>query len=338
MTKQKIALLLTVSIYSSYSFGAARFAGGMCHSQGTWIQAALQQSDVVVNAINALRNDESCKVLVDALDKAPKYQRSKDDTEEGSSFANVYSELSAISEAIKPVTRYSADPKMTAYNSAAAMQNTSFRNVVFNLVFNKSFESVKAVNAQDNLPLTNADQERAKSISLRLKSFVKRSKDIAEMTMSTGKSILAALPESKLCLHNRPSSTAAIFGAVAHAAASLTSGGELSGVGEFISAILKYNRDISYINNLVEVEKIRFQTSVSCLLESSAESYCAAQDAEDSLDYFKNLGLSETQKDKLDLAVANAGKDPVANPLGGLILLMRDIPVLQGWMQRVLFG
>ncbi|HWU43014.1 MAG TPA: hypothetical protein VN132_06230, partial [Bdellovibrio sp.] len=315
---------------SNTALAAARFNAGACISQGNWLQAALQQSDVVANAINTLRNDPDCKVIIDALANSPKVERQSNDDEETNSFANMYQELSAINDYLKPERL----GKSIALPGASAQK---FREVVFQLVFNKSYDSIRQVQG-DNFGSLAPRVEEIKRVSLNLKSFLDKSKKIANMTMATSKNLLAAIPQSKMCLHNKPSEAAAIFGAIAHSAAALTTGGQVNGVGEFISALLQFNRDMSYIKVLQPLEMARFQASVSCLIESTSESYCSTVDAEETLDYYKDINLSDIQKQRLQEVVENKGKDNVANPLGGLIILMRDVPILSSWMQKVLFG
>lgn len=315
----------------TYAADVPRFSGGMCVSQGSWLQSALEQANVITNAVNALRDDPNCTALVRALDASPKVDpRDQNSENETASFANTYQELAAIGEFLKP--------NLTSSQGTPLMTGDQFRNIVFQVVFNKSYQSIKEIKTEGMSANMTDVTSRMQMVSLRLKSFVERSQKVANLAMSTSKGILAALPQSRQCLHNRPSETMAILGAVAHSAAALTSGGQMNGVGEFVASLLQYSRDMSYVNAQQPMEVERFRASISCLVESTSESYCALNDGEEALDFLKNQSLADTRKRNLEEVISNSSVDPVANPLAGMIIIMRDLKELQSWMQRVLFG
>lgn len=324
--------VLAVSVgMQSVAFAQARFSGGVCASQGNWIQSALQQADTITTAINALRHDPNCTALVKALEQSPQLDAQAQsmatpDTAQ-TSFANFYRELSALSDYMKPE------------KVAPGVDASAFRNIVYNVAFNKSFEAIKDLSTMPEA--TNLDpsaQSSALDVGNRLKDFMKKSKQIANVTMNTSRNILAALPSSKMCLHNRPSEAVSIFSAIVGSGAALVTGGEVSNVGAFLASIINYKHEMSYVNQLAPLEMERFNASISCLVESTSESYCGLQDAEDALNFFKSVD-ENGQKTNMSLAVIeNKEQDPLQNSMGGLLILLRDIPVIQSWMQKVLFG
>lgn len=319
-------LSVMISVIFVGSPASASFTGGACISQGSWLQAAMNQASTVTSAINSLKNDPNCQLLVKAVENSPKFKTDVSDAET-SSFANMHRELQAISDFMKPSRLENG------------LEGKTFRSAVFDVVFNKSFESIRNIHGQADLAIFNNKQrDDIKNVSLGLKAFLGKSVDVANVTIATTKNLLAAIPASRLCLDNRPSETAAIFGAVANAATALITGGQISGVGELTASILQFSREMKYVRALSPIEHASYMNSVSCLLESTAEAYCAVQDAEDSLDFLKGTNLTIEQKSKINEVVKNPGKDSIASPLGGLIIMMRDIPIMQAWMQRVLFG
>ena len=320
-----IVLLIQLGILLQAT--AQRFSGGSCISQqGTWLQEALQQSDTITSAINSIKNDKNCNALIEAVNKAPKYKAQVNDSETHS-FVNMFRDLQAISDYMKP----------SRLNTGLTDKN--FREIVFQVVFNKSFQAIENIHSQPELKgFSDPQKEAIKSVSLRLKHFQIKAQEFAELTMTATRGILAALPNSQLCMHNRPNEKAAFFGAIVHTAAALGSGGYINGVGETVASLMQYMRDTSYVNALVPMEKERFYSSVSCLIESTADSYCSIHDAEESLDFLKSTQLRTSQKTTWKSVIENRDRDPVSSSLSGLILLMRDVPVMQNWMQRVLFG
>lgn len=332
MTKTLLNVTAAAALLTSSAHGAARFSGGLCASQGNWLQTSLQQSELVSNAIQALRNDPSCKALISAVESSPKFDAaSRQAVTDGriTSYANFNRELSALSDYLKPSRLGGLD----------GMPDKQFQDLVYNVVFNKSYDAIKNIQADPDMgKLTDMQRSSLQDVGLRMQAFLQKSEEIANMTMATAQNIVRALPESKLCLDNRPSEAIAIFSSVVHGAASLVSGGRVNGVGEFLASLMNYSREMNYVSALAPIERARFEASVSCLIESTSESYCAMQDAEDALDFMKGIDRDATRKAQTRLILANTDADPVANPLGGLIILMRDIPVIQSWMQKVLFG
>ncbi|MGZ3662120.1 MAG: hypothetical protein ACXVCK_18615, partial [Bdellovibrionota bacterium] len=100
-----IPMLLTLLVAANplaQADSAAQISGGVCASQGNWLQAALEQSNVVVNAINTLKDDPNCKALSSALDKLPQAQGLEKMAQENSqgdaqSFAAYFRELQTVS-------------------------------------------------------------------------------------------------------------------------------------------------------------------------------------------------------------------------------------------------
>lgn len=318
-------------VFTSTAGAAPRFSGGLCQSQGTWLQDALAQSDSINNAIESLRNDPACKALTAALQQSPKVDaatRSQSSGADVTSYANLHSELSALGDYLKPS------------QLGAGMNDQQFRDIVYNVVFNKSYEAIKDVNADPDLQnLSPTQRLNIFTVSGRLRAFLARSEEVANLTMVTAQNIVNALPQSQLCLHNRPQAATMIFGSIVHASASLLSGGRVNGVGEFIASLMNFSREMDYTKNLAPLERERFNASVSCLAEATSEAYCSLQDAEDALDFMKTTRTTPLQKSaQINEVLSNANLDSVANPLGGLIILMRDIPIIQAWMQKVLFG
>jgi len=319
-----ILLLAIASPLLTLNANAARFSGGMCASQGSWLQDALKQSRLIISALETLKDDPNCKLLSNALESLPKVSPSNLDEDSQTSFANTYRELSALNDFMNPARMKNG------------MNSSVFQSAVFEVVFNKSFKSIKDLNTQINPNYTEEQQDSIRNVSMRLKTFLARSRQVANMSMATSRSVLSVLPQSKRCLHNKPSAAAAIFGAIAHTAASLVSGGEMNGVGEFTSALMTFSRDSNYIKSITPLELQEFKNSVSCLVESTSESYCSIQDAEDALEALKKTGGRKGFN--LKFIMDQSPADPVASPLAGLVIYMRDIPVVQAWLQKVLTG
>ena len=324
---RKILCLIVVTLVHFSAIAAPRFSGGACASQGNWIKSALEQADAISHTINLLRADPNCQALVQALDNSPRQSSQANELATDSGDNNLVSfhrELTAVSDQMKP-------------NQAGGEETGPWKNVMYNVALLKSFDAVKDLSSMPSAQNAGSDSSTPDRGS-RLKTYLGKAKDIAHVAMVTSQNIMAALPASKQCLHGRPSEALAIFSAVVNSSAALISGGEITGLGKFMSNILNYNREMSYVRQLAPIDKERFNASVSCLVESSSESYCALQDAEDSLNFFKSVDENGAKLNMSLAVIENKEQDPLQNSMGGLLILLRDVPVIQSWMQRVLFG
>ncbi len=322
-------VFLAMVAIENFAFAAPRFSGGACSSQGNWIKTALEQSETISHAINSLRNDPNCQALVKALDNSPKVDSQTSSLgNEGpdNNLVSFHRELSAVSDQMKP-------------SLPGSEKTETWNNVIYNVALLKSYEAVKDLNSMPAVAkLNDSSQNSVVDVSSRLKGYLGMAKSVANVAMVTSQNIMSAIPESKQCLHNRPSEALAIFSAIVNSSAALVSGGEVTGLGKFMSAILNYNREMSYVNQLMPIDRERFNASISCLIESSSESYCGLQDAEDSLNFFKSVDENGARINLSLAVIENKEQDPLQNSMGGLLILLRDVPVIQVWMQKVLFG
>lgn len=315
-----------ILIMSHTTFAAPRFSGGLCQSQGNWVKTALESSESVTNALMALKDDPACKALIDAVQRSPQIDATTRDgagTAEVDSYVNVNQELAAISSFLKAPTN--------------GVDQNIFQQLVYQVAFNKSFNVIKTIKEDAKYASMNLTDSQAQDVQMvgdRIKSFLNRSAEVAKVSMATTTNILQALPQSQTCLHNRPEESSVIFSSLVGTAASLLSSGRMNGVPEFISSLMTYSREMSYIKFLTPIEQERFNTTVSCLIESTSETYCSMVDAEQAL----NVISDENHKMLVKETVKNQNLDAVANPLAGMIILIREMPVIQNWSQKVLFG
>ncbi|MGZ3740501.1 MAG: hypothetical protein ACXVB9_14065, partial [Bdellovibrionota bacterium] len=326
-----IPMLLTLLVAANplaQADSAAQISGGVCASQGNWLQAALEQSNVVVNAINTLKDDPNCKALSSALDKLPQAQGLEKMAQENSqgdaqSFAAYFRELQTVSQFLKPTDQVVAE----------GLKGTEIHDMVQYLTFRKSLDAITEIQAKTKYETLPANQKLlVDNLGARMQSFLNHTKQVTDITISTTQSLMAAIPKSDLCFQNHSSEGMAIFSSLVATGASLVTGGEVTRVGPLISSVMNFNREMKYIRNLKGVEYERYKASVSCLVESTQESYCSLQDAQDALDFFRG---DNGQK----LATDSGGTyDPMKNPMGGMIVLLRDIPTITGWFQKILFG
>lgn len=322
-----LSVLAAASLgFASASFAAdvTRFSGGTCQSQGDWVTAAIQQASDLTNALEALRKDPNCTVLVDALDNSsPKLKELTTYGKDGqvTGIAGVYRELEALREYYNP-----------RKESLGRTNPQSLREIVNYMVFRKGHEV-----AEDNAMQKRKENMSSTSrlnvdiTSQRLQNFLARSSALANLSVETTKGILSKFPDSQKCFMERPNEALMIFSSVISGAAAFATGGQVTNLGELIGSIVRFNREMKFIKAIQPIERARFEASVSCLVESTQEAYCAVQDAQDALDFQRGYDGEKLKKFEEDY-------NPLNNPMQGLMILNRDVEKITSWMQRVLFG
>lgn len=324
---QKFVVALLLTAQPAFASGAAQVSGGVCASQGNWLQAALEQSNTVVNAINTLKDDPNCKALYSVLSELPQTQNLAQLAQENSqgdalSFSSYFRELQTVGQFVRPTDQVVAE----------GMKGTDIKDMVQYLTFRKSLDAITEIQSKTKYEALPANQKLfVDNLGARMQGFLTHTKDITDITISTTQSILAAVPKSQMCFSKNPSAGMTIFSSLVATGASLVTGGQISRVGPFLSSVMSFNREMKFVKNLRGVEYERYKASISCLVESTQESYCSMQDAQQALDFFKG-------SDGKSLNVDANTYDPMKNPMGGMIVLLRDIPTITGWFQKVLFG
>lgn len=167
-----------------------------------------------------------------------------------------------------------------------------------------------------------------------LAGTVKSLADRSRRTLMTGMDLLDqsldVLPQMDECLSGHPDQLLAMAGASLKLTSAFISSGEtaVGRMGTTVAKLATFLHNKKYSKVLRELNKTEYWMSMSCLMETTAEAYCSARDAYDMMDY--SLKESELKK---------KAKDPAANnPLEGYYLLVREIPIITAWLQKVQSG
>ena len=299
----------------------AHFSGGTCASQGDWVQTALDQSAMIVSALETLRDDPNCTALVKTLDNSAQLaELTKSGSVDGAGMSGVFQELQSIREYLGNSSTHGPVP-------------ANFKEIVNYMVFRKSLETVKDIRMTQQFESLNPEQkENIEVVSQRLKNFLKRASTVSNVAVTTMKGMMAAMPQSKMCFNSRPNQAALIFSSVVNSAAALASGGQITNVGEMVSSLVDFTRQMHFANILSGVELERYRASMSCLVESTQEAYCSLQDAQDALNFTRGMSTKEGR------VVEIAPQTSAENSMQGLMVLLRDVPIITAWMQKILFG
>ena len=133
------------------------------------------------------------------------------------------------------------------------------------------------------------------------------------------------------CLIGNPDQGMALVAASVKMAAAFVSSqeGVTSRLGNSLANLITMLRNRKFTTALRKLDQSEFWLSMSCLLETTSQTYCAARDARQLLDY--SIANLKPGKDK-------RGSLTIDNPLEGYYVLTHDIPKVSQWIQKIQFG
>jgi hypothetical protein len=322
-TPTLLVALLALASTSAHA-GAYNF-GGSCPSQGAWTQQALQQTDVIKDAIRKLKDNPACKgletVLTDLQSAATELETPKDEENRETRLESLPTEMGALQKTLTDGNKINSEASTMLLNrtiEAASIssdlgQSTSLGNVV-NGVANAS---------------TVARTGGLSLLYKRLKAPTMKGLDLATKVMQV-------LPQYDECLIGQPSQGLAIVSGSVKIAAALSASGEGVGnkLGNAIASLMNMLRERKFTLALRELDESEFWFSMSCLIESSTKNYCDAQNAQEIMKYSQDQYKASMDKIK----TADRTSPSYDNPLEGYYLLVRELPMISSWLQKVQFG
>ena len=141
---------------------------------------------------------------------------------------------------------------------------------------------------------------------------------------------LDVLPNMDACISAHPDQALALFGASLKLTSAFISSGEtaLGRMGTTVAKLVTFLRNKKYSKILRKLNQTEYWMSLSCILETTTEAYCSTKDAYEMLDY-------SVQENELMKQSREQHDD---NPLEGYYLLVRELPVVTQWLQKVQLG
>ncbi len=308
--------------------------GNTCQSQGSWVSLAIDQAADVVDAINKLKDYAGCNDIYKSLTNSKVLEdlTSAKSSNSGDSGRGDDQSIYSINRQMQALKEY-----MNPKSSTGSLLPAEYKQMVNYVVFRKSMAAAEETQARDHFgTLSSSDKAHVQLISEDLKQFMQNSKRVAKISMRVAGSLFADINKTKLCFDSHPSTGAIVFTALASTAAAFTTGGEISELGDFLSQLMYFQREAKYLDAIRLVDLEKFRTRVSCLIEATQESYCALQDAQNGISFMQGIENNDLTPEQIRQSTESY--DPKDNPLRGILLLVRDMPVLSQWMQRILFG
>lgn len=318
--KQFITLMVFFSVLQAQA-GVYSFGGG-CSSLGAWSKAALSQAETIAKVVQSIKDNPDCKGIEAIIPKI--------------SIAN--DALSKIGDdgtgnpTTKRAERIESLPSELVSLRNFAVGSPELKEDVLKLLTYKSFEGASLVaesgGKEASTPVTPSPAE---SIVAGLRPLNARVRRATSIGMDMLDQVLTTLPNYNRCLIGQPDQGLAILSATVKLTAAFVSSqdGIANKLSNSISHLVNYLRNSKFTSILKVSDESEFWLSMSCLMETTTQTYCAARDAQHLLTYsIKNMSF-KPQGD---------GSVTTANPLEGYYVLTRDIPRVSEWLQKVMFG
>lgn len=285
-----IATALSGLFMASSSFASPYSFGGACQSQGSWTAAAQAQAESLRRIVLQLKDNPNCKGIESVL----------------LSLDGAMGELNSATN-MKDGSQYQSIPKdMEAMREVVKSDsNSSALESIFNMSLDVShLRTVKGL-AQGTA--------RASDKGLRM----------LEETLNI-------LPAFTQCL-DQTNQGLAMLGASLHLTNAFLQSGEgvLSRLGNTVSKFVTFLRDKKYADRLRELNEAEYMTSISCLMETTADTYCSVSKAYD---------LLSTSRQDIRALEEAVNSDDKTVPLEGYFLMVREVPIVTEWLQSVLYG
>ncbi len=312
-----LAILFLISgpaLAGTYSFG------GGCASIGAWSQAALTQTKNIMGIVESLKNDPNCKGIESIV---PKLKIAEDalKTPEGES---------------KRTDRMESIPNEINSLRSFAVATPQLKSEVFKLLTARTLEGASlAAETMKIEGITSgigaAANPAAAAIAMGLKDLSVRVRRTALTGMDMMDQVFTVLPSYDRCLIGNPDQGMALLAASVKMAAAFVSSqeGVTSRLATSIANLVTMLRNRKFTTVLRKLDQSEFWLSMSCLMETTSQTYCAARDARQLLDYsIQNLKPSRN----------NRRESYIDNPLEGYYVLSHDIPKISQWLQKIQFG
>ena len=320
-----ILLIALAALISTSAHAGAYNFGGNCPSQGAWTQAALQQTSVIKDAIQKLKDNPACKgignVLVDLKAAADTLNVPSEEQMRETRLESLPMEMGALQKSLNGGNNLNGQASSMLLNRTIEAASIS-----------SSLGQAGGASSIAGGVMNATTAVKTGGLSLlyqKLKAPTKKGLELATKVMQV-------LPQYDECLIGKPSQGLAILSGTVKIAAALSASGEGVGdqLGNSIAALMNMLQERKFSTALRDLDETEFWFSMSCLIESSTKNYCDAQNAQEIMKYSRDQYKASMDKIK----GADRSNPNYDNPLEGYYLLVRELPMISSWLQKVQFG
>lgn len=300
--------------------------------QGSWTRQALTRTNELKSYLNKVKDDPNCKALPETLQKT---------------FSALQGQVQAMQQVGADNERSSLPREIGALRTFIAA-TPEYRNQVVGLMTDKLVRSAVVENSTPNALSSQDIQRLQKNMSaaqtsqelMTLKARVAQSYG-AGLTLLND--TVGALPQVEQCLAD-PNEFGHYLASTIQLVGSFISSGQDSngsGLARTVSKLAAYSREKNFAKALAKLEENEYLSSLSCLLEVTAESYCSTRDAQIVFNEMnKSLELIKDDKGTLKLRTrkASLSNEQEAHPLEGYYVLTQNLPIVTDWLQSIQLG
>ncbi len=305
-------LLGTTSAFGQDGSADIYSFGGSCPSQGAWTQAALKETRRISGIIENLKNNPDCTGIVNVVQQlktAEEALGAQDVKGVGDKAESLPSEIDAIRR------------MMVSGNTGATLRD---------LLFKKTLTAAAQGSREVDLSAAAAVNPTAA-----ISAIYQRTKRATNYGLNAIEQVFNVLPSYDKCLLGHPDEGMLLVSAAVKVGAAFASsgGGVAHSLGSALGGLVKMMRDRKFTLALQSAKQKEFWMSISCILETTAKNTC------DIDNYLDQLDWSRQEYKKSMLKVSTGSADPQNdNPLEGYYILIRDLPLISQWLNKVKFG
>jgi len=304
---------------SEYNFGYA------CRTNGTWTQAALQETQKLIEVLNQLKENENCKgfesIVAELIATDGRFKKSveaskgggKDNTADGIDDENLNGQKEFLNNVINN-DKGAINGKGSFLDLLAGVHMNSAINA--NYDFSKNLSAAYFNKEQVINGLNQSASELTGVVNRALTAFVGPKLD----------QCLVDAPEQGLVL------ISGMMRLIANTSVPGVSG-TANRIGETLANFVQYMRKSKFSERLKKLKQNELWASITCALESATENYCTAKDQLKLL----NWGLETVDKSGVYTDAGSIDQDR-GNFLTGYYTLVRNVPVIAKWLLKVQFG
>lgn len=296
------------------------FFSGPCASQGAWTQQALGLTQRIREVALQLKNDENCQAASKSMQSLLAQTQARLQEAEAAGAGNgssAISRMSALPQEIGALRTFMSDGVKSG--ARQGILRTMMKKAV-------EYSTLTAQTGSDSGVLPKGSS---------LLSLGSRAHVAASNGLDNFNTLIETVSQNMQCL-SAPNQGAFISAATSTLAAFANSGDSViaNKIASAVNKISVLSRDVKFAETFKQLNKAEFMTSMSCLMEITADSYCSARDG------YKLFEEMNSQKSKINtekvVALQN-GWNP-DSPLAGYYILTQQLPMINSWLQKVQIG
>jgi hypothetical protein len=309
------------------------FFGGKCSSQGTWTSQAMDRTQEIMDIAKRLKADPKCSKLAEGfMNSIPALQKSIGDSEKD---RGIVGGLMGLQQQMTALSQF---------RSESAENRTDVVKLLLNRAVTYSAETAKM--SASPAPAGDAPN-RNEALAQNIFSFGKRLSQTTNAGLDIFNAMITQVADNKECPLNNNNGGQLFAASVNILSAYAGSGQSETGIklSQAVSSLFTAFRDLKYSLVIRNGNETQLLNSVSCLIETTAESFCGARDARGLWEEMKNqteVRLTEktleNQHQTLYLADANTVSASQGTPLMGFYLLTQQLPLVNDWMLKILIS